>query len=239
MTPSRPALRTGLPLLLLLLLPTPAPADDEEDEEAPPPPYEELLRSVRTRSAQDTLGNGLFALGMEAFHAGRVDEASGKLQEFARRYPWNVSLNEGLETILLIRENREFRDEPLKIYAAAQAERLAGRPDSAAALARAGLERYPGARIRHHWRFLLAELARDRGDHVAAIGFSLAVADTVAKSRLAPYALELAAEETLALGTEPARALRLYRDLLERYPDSPLAPRARARALALRKKFQL
>jgi TolA-binding protein len=221
----------------LLLLPTAAAAQEEEEE--PPLPYSKLIQAIRVHMPQDTLGEGARALAMQAYEAGRFDEATEKLQEFVRLYPRNLALNEALETILLIRGNREFKDEPLRIYAAADAARRAGRPDSAAALARAGLSRYPGARIRDHWNFLLAQLARERGEHDAAIGFALSVADTTVHSRLAPYALKLAAEEALALGTEPARALRYYQDLLERYPDSPLAPETRARALELRKKLQL
>ena len=221
----------------LFLLPAAAAAQDDEDE--PPLPYEKLIGAIRIHSAQDTLGNGALALAMKDYEAGRFDEAGQALQEFVRLYPRNLALNEALETILLIRANREFKDQPLRIYAAAGAARRAGHPDSAAALAKRGLARYPGARIRDHWSFLLAELARDRGDHAAAIEFALAVADSAVHSRLAPYALKLAAEETLALGTQPARALRFYQDLVERFPDSPLAPESRARALELRKKLQL
>jgi len=220
-----------------LLLPGAAAAQDDEEE--PPLPYERLIGAIRVHSAQDSMGNGALAVAMKAYETGRFDEAVGQLQEFVRLYPRNLALNEALETILLIRGNREFKDEPLRIYAAAEGARRAGHPDSAAAFAKDGLARFPGARIRDHWNYLLARLARDRGDHVAAIGFALAVADTALHSRLAPYALKLAAEETLAAGTEPARALRYYREMLERYPDSPLAPESRARALELRKKFQL
>lgn len=234
---ARPAAAALFAALWLLLLPATAAA--AEKEEPPPQPYERLLQAIRAQTAQDTVGNGAFALAMQVYEAGRFDEAVGKLGEFVRLYPRNLALTEALETILLIRSNREFKDEPLRLYIAAEAARRAGHPDSAAALVHAGLERYPGAKIRDRWNFLLAELARDQGDHAAAIGFALAVADTAAGSRLAPYALKLAAEETLALGTQPAHALRYYQDLLERYPDSPLAPEVRARALELRKKFQL
>lgn len=244
MRPARRALGSVLPAGLLLLavlgllvLPSGAAAQDEVEE--PPLPYEKVIRAVLIHSAQDTLGNAARALAMRDYEAGRFDEATAKLQEFVRSYPRNLALNEALETILLIRENREFKDEPLRIYVAAEASRRAGHPDSAVALARAGLARFPGAKIRPHLDFLLARLARDRGDHAAAVGFALAVADTAWHSRLAPYGLRLAAEETLALGTQPAQALRYYQELLERFPDSPLAPGSRARALELRKKLQL
>lgn len=229
-------------LLLAVALPVlvagPRPASAQGQDE-PTAPYEQLMRAIRLQSPQDTLGNGTLAAAMRTYEAGRFDEAIPMLEAFAKTYPRNLGLSRALETILLIRGNREFQYEPLRIYVRAEAAWKAGHPDSAAAEARAGLERFPGARIRDHWNYLLALVARDRGDHASAVGYAMAVADTAAKSRLAPYALKLAAEETLALGTEPSRALHLYQDLLERYPDSPVAPQVRARALELRKRFQL
>jgi TolA-binding protein len=231
--------RFAAPLAAALILALPAAAAAADEGEPDLSSYERLMQAIRLQTAQDTLGNGAFEAGMKAYEAGRFDEALQKLGDFVGLHPRNLALTEALETILLIRSTREFKDEPLRIDVAAEAARHAGYPDSAAALARAGLTRFPGARIRDRWTFLLAELARDRGDHAAAIGFARTVADTAAASRLAPYALKLAAEETLALGTKPVQALGYYQDLLTRFPDSPLAPEARSRVLELRKKFQL
>lgn len=236
---TRAPIRIAALMAALWVLPLPSAASAADEGQPVLPAYERLMEAIRVQTAQDTVGNGAFAAGMQEYEAGRFDKAVEKLREFVQHYPRNLALTEALETILLIHSNREYKDEPLRIYVAAQAARRAGHPDSAAALARAGLARYPGAKLRDHWNFLLAELASERGDHTAAIGFALTVADTAAASRLAPYALRLAAEETLALGTKPVQALRYYQDLLERYPDSPLAPDARSRVLELRKKFQL
>ena len=85
----------------------------------------------------------------------------------------------------------------------------------------------------------MAEIARERGDHGTAIRYALVIADSTSKSRLAPYALKLAGDESIAMGEDPAKALRLYQALLERYPASPLAPPVRAQVLELRKKLQL
>lgn len=204
-----------------------------------PEPLPSVLEALRARSAQDTVGDGAYAFALRAFDEGRFDEAQLRFQEFTQLYPRNLRMNDALSTVLLIRGNREFKDEPLRIYATAEALRRGGQADSASALARSGLVRFPGARIRDHWNWLLAEIASGRGDHAGAIAFAVAVADTTQKSRLAPYALKLAAEETLAMSGDPTRALRFYQDLLERYPGSPLAPEVRARALELRRKLQL
>jgi TolA-binding protein len=215
-------------------------ADERDGEElTPQQSYDRILEMLLYHTPQDTMGTAAFAAGLRSCEAGRYDEGVGQLRAFTQQYPRNLFVNEALETILLVRANREFKDEPLRLYLAAQLARRTGRPDTAAVLAREAMARFPGARLRDRWSYMLAELSRDRGDHAAAIGYALAVADTSAKSRLAPYALRLAAEETLAIGAEPQRALRYYQDLLERFPDSPLAPEARTRALELRKKLQL
>ncbi len=208
-------------------------------DEALPREYSDLVRRFTNRGPADTLGDGLFAVAEAAFRAGQFDAATKTYQEFAQRYTRNLAMNDALERVLLIKEMRDFEDEPLRIYARAEGLRQAGEADSAAALLRAGVARYPGARIRWHMRYALAEIARDRGDHAAAIEQALAVADTTSRSRLAPYALKLAGDETLAAGGPPERATGSYQAMLERYPDSPLATGVRARILALRKRAQL
>jgi TolA-binding protein len=185
------------------------------------------------------MGSAEYRSGCRLFEAGLFDSAAAVYQRFAGHYPRNLLLNDAIERVLLIRGNREPGDEALRLYAHTLALRSAGLADSAAASASSGLERFPNARIRYHWEFLLAEINRERGNHSEAIRFALLVADSTSKSRLAPYALKLAGDETVAMGDEPAKALRLYQALLERYPASPLAPPVRAQVMELRKKLQL
>jgi TolA-binding protein len=202
-------------------------------------PYRSLIRALSARSVQDSIGFGAYSAAIRAFEAGQFDDAAGMLKEFSQQYPRSLWVNDALETMFLIRENRDFEDRPLTLQVAAMKLRGEGRADSAAALVRQGLARYPGANLRHVWNYSLAEWARDRGDHEAAVLYAVVVADTAAHSRLAPYALRLAGDETLASGKNPARALRFYQDLLERFPESPISPPVRARLLELRKKLQL
>lgn len=202
--------------------------------------YRALLRNYPGgRSPADTMGNGLYALARSAFLSGRLEEAMARSVEFTRSYTRNLYLNDALEMTLLIRGFRDFDDQPLRAYGRVLALRDVGQPDSAAAVSRAALERWPGAKIRHHLHFQLAELARDRGDHAGAMTHALAVADPSAKSRLAPAALKLAGDEAIASGQGQDRGLRLYQELLERFPDSPLAPQVRSEVLEMRKRLQL
>jgi TolA-binding protein len=222
--------------------PAPARQDDRIQPRIPSDAavlYRGLLGNVTIRAPQDTAGVGDFRGARRLFVAGLFDSAAAEFQRFAMRYPRNLLVNDAIERVLLIRENREPGDEALRLYAHTLSLRESGAADSAAAAARDGLARFPNARIRYHWQYLLAETARERGDHPAAIRFALLVADSTSKSRLVPYALKLAADEIVVLGDDPAKALRLYQALLERYPASPLAPPVRAQVMEIRKKLQL
>ncbi|HYJ31600.1 MAG TPA: hypothetical protein VE326_00100 [Candidatus Binatia bacterium] len=204
-----------------------------------PEGYQDLVRRLMARGPGDTLGDGVFALAEGSFHAGAFDEAGGRYADFVQRFPRNLRANLALERLLLMKDGRDFGDEPLRIYARADLMRAEGRADSAETALAAGLARYPGTKLRYHFRYALAEIARDKGNHAAAIEQALAVADTSGDSRLAPAALKLAGDETLAMGGPPERASGYYQSLLERFPDSPLAPSVRERLLQIRKKMQL
>ncbi len=208
-------------------------------DEQLPEGYQDMVRRLMQRGPADTLGDALYSLADASFRAGAFDQATKLYSEFAQRYTRNLRMNEALERVLMIRDCRDFDDEPLRIYARAETLRREGKADSAAAALSAGLARYPGARLRWHYRFALAEIARDQGNHALAVEQALAVADTSSGSRLAPYALKLAGDETLAAGGPVELASGYYQAILERYPDSPLAPAVRAHVLSLRKKMQL
>ena len=201
--------------------------------------YRALLGNLTIRAPQDTAGVGDYRAARRLFVAGLFDSAAAEFQRFAMRFSRNLLVNDAIERILLIRENREPGNEALLLYARTLSLRESGAADSAAATAREGLARFPNARIRYHWQYLLAEVARERGDHLAAIRYALMVADSTSKSRLVPYALKLAGDEIVLMGDDPAKALRLYQALLERYPASPLAPPVRAQVMEIRRKLQL
>lgn len=202
-----------------------------------PRTYQILVRRFGTMSPADSLGDGAYRLAETAFTAGKFDDAGKGYLDFARRYPRNLRVNDALSTMLLIKDGRDFEDQPLLLYARGRAYRDAGQPDSAVAVLTTAAERYPGAKVRDHVRLMLAEMAQARGDHAHALQWAVAAADTAAKSRLAPYALKIAAESSLALGEPPQKALAYYKTILEKYPQSPVTPEARSRALAIRKRM--
>ncbi|MGH7680541.1 MAG: tetratricopeptide repeat protein [Candidatus Eiseniibacteriota bacterium] len=201
--------------------------------------YKAIIRASSANSPSDTLGNGAYAAAKEAFYAGDFDVAAARAQAFIASNTRNLSMSDALEITLLVRNFRDFQDQPLKGYAGVLALREAGRPDSATVLAQTTLGRWPGARVRYHLHYQLAALAAERGDHATAVTQALVVADTSSMSRLAPAALKLAGDESIGMGQGSDRALKLYQELLERYPDSPLAPEVRAQVLEMRKKLQL
>ena len=199
----------------------------------------QLLGNLSINAPSDTAGTREYDTAGALFQQGLFDSAAATYQRFALHYPRNLLVNDAIERVLLIRENRKSGDEPLTLYAHTLALRNEGMADSAAAAARAGIERFPDSRLRYPWQYLLAQMAREHGRHEDAVRFALVVADSTSKSRLAPYALKLAGDETVAMGGDPAQALRYYQALLERYPASPLAPPVRAQVMELRKKLQL
>jgi TolA-binding protein len=151
----------------------------------------------------------------------------------------NLKVNEALELVLLAKNCRDFDYQPLRAYGRVLSLRATARPDSAASVAKATLRDWPGSAVRYHLHYQLADIARERGDHAEAVVQALAVADSTSKSRLAPAALKLAGDETIAMGQGQEKALKIYQELLERYPDSPLAPGVRSQILEMRKKLQL
>lgn len=209
----------------------------DTDADSIPRTYEATVRRFATMTPSDSMGNGEFRAAEALLWAGKFDEAVKAYHDFARRYPRNLRVNDALTTMLLVKDARDFEDQPLRLYARARAHRAAGRADSAAVLLTEAAERYPGAKARHHIRLLLAELARARNDHTAALRWAVAASDTAASNRLAPFALRLAAESSIALGEPPQKALAYYKTILERYPSSAVTPEVRARALEIRKKM--
>ena len=203
-----------------------------------PRTYQALVRRFGTMSPADSMGSGAYRWADAAFTAGKFDDASKWYLDFARRYPRNLQVNDALSLTLLIKEARDFEDQPLLLYARGRAYRAAGRADSATAVLTTAEQRFPGAKVRHHVHLMLAELARDRGDHAAALRWAVEAADTTGKNRLAPFALQIAAESSMELKEPPQKALAYYKAILERYPHSPVAPEARTRALEIRKKMQ-
>jgi len=229
----------GRPLIIV-----PSSDDDSEDADTDsttlgglPRSYQTLVRRFGTMTPADTLGDGAYRLADGAFTSGKFDDAGPGYLEFARRYPRNLHVNDALSMMLLIKDARDFEDQPLLLYARARAYRDAGRADSALAALTAAAERYPGAKVRYHVNLMLAEMAQARGDYSRALLWAVAAADTSKSNRLAPFALKIAAESSLAMGEPPQKALAFYKTILERYPQSPVTPEARARALQIRKRM--
>ena len=200
--------------------------------------YRAILRSSG-RAAADTLGDGMYHAALQAFYEGQIEAAQVAANQFARTYVRNLKVNEALELVLLAKNCRDFDYQPLRAYGRVLSLRATGRPDSAASVAKATLQVWPGSSVRYHLHYQLADIARERGDHAEAVAQALAVADSTSKSRLAPAALKLAGDETIAMGQGQEKALKIYQELLTRYPDSPLAPGVRSHIIDMRKKLQL
>jgi TolA-binding protein len=236
--PPRPTITISSPQGVLLVPPDGAVEDESDSTEGGlPRTYQVLVQRFGKGSPADSMGDGAYRWADAAFTAGKFDLAGTGYVDFARRYPRNLKVSEALTVMFLIKEARDFEDQPLLLYARARALRAAGKNDSAVVALTAVAQRFPGAKVRHHVHLMLAEIARDRGDHAAALRWAVAGADTTGKNRLAPFALQIAAESSMQLGEPPQKALAYYKEILERYPRSPVTPEARARSLEIRKRM--
>ena len=69
--------------------------------------YHTLLGNLSINAPQDTLGGAEYDAARSLFEAGLFDSAAAEFGRFAARFPRNLFLNDALEHVLLIRENRE------------------------------------------------------------------------------------------------------------------------------------
>jgi outer membrane protein assembly factor BamD len=106
------------------------------------------------------------------------------------------------------------------------------------------LESPPGDRRLTRAHFYLAESYLADGDELRAAREFRRVSDDTPNDSLAPEALMRAGDSYAQLWRRPEldpsygqQALATYQELLNRFPDSPVAPRARERVATLQNKF--
>ena len=201
--------------------------------------YRTIIRAAGIRSPA-TRSNSVYAAAKEAFYAGKIDEAIASAAEFTKSYTRNLNMtNDALELVLLTRGFRDFRT-----------SRCAPRPGHLA-VREAGTARFRVGAGRANPRALAGRKnpispslpdrrarprsRRSRGGGHPRDGGGRFIVEEPARARRA----EAGGDETLALGQGRDRALKLYQELLERFPDSPLAPGVRSQVLEMRKGMQL
>ena len=74
-----------------------------------------LLGGLSINAPSDTAGSEEYEQAGRLFQAGLFDSAAGSYQLFALRHPRNLLVNDAIEHVLLIRENREPGDQPLRL----------------------------------------------------------------------------------------------------------------------------
>jgi tetratricopeptide (TPR) repeat protein len=177
---------------------------------------------------------GRYGLGRMYFLRGDYEEAVDGLSSLAESCPWSPWANDALETAMLVAGALGEGHEPLDCYRVAISLEAEG-------LIRAAVDSLDAFSARYSWSslypraiFMRAGLYMRLGDAGRAAEDFEALAERCPLDRLAPRALERLAE----MAASKEDALRLYENILERYPDDPFLDRVRRRYIVLRNSME-
>jgi TolA-binding protein len=170
------------------------------------------------------------------FFEARFDSAAADYREFAARHPRGYLTNDAIARIFLIDENLDSGPRPLTLFAEAAREARAGHPDSATALLTQAAERYPGSSLEDDIFIALGDVVLVTPNHVAALAYYQAVADSMSQSPLAPAAMMRIGRYHAEVAQNDQAAIGAYERVLERYPESLEAGEARKLIERLRRR---
>jgi hypothetical protein len=171
------------------------------------------------------------------FFAGQFDSAGARYRAYAQSHIRGYLTNDAIARLFLLDENSAADEKALRLYAAAALEARAGRPDSAAAALRLGLERYQGSAIEDDLRLFLGDVAQRLKPPGAAVEQYRRVAE-MDDSPLAAAALLRTARYHSAVAIDPAAATAACEEVLTRFPDSVEAGEARKLMDQLRRGYR-
>ncbi|RMF68392.1 MAG: outer membrane protein assembly factor BamD [Calditrichaeota bacterium] len=129
-------------------------------------------------------------------------------------------VNDALELIFLIEENKNDAEDALKLYSEAQKLKLERKTADAIKTLQQVVSRYPAAAILDECLMDLGELESQRGNHLAAIGYFRGVVEEHPESVYASLAQKRIGDiyET-GLG-DTQKAVQAYEKVLVEYPNS-------------------
>lgn len=159
------------------------------------------------------------------FWQGMFDEAAGEYEALAEKGRDSSVVREALERLSLIKLNGELFYEPLAMFVDGMRYEKHGDPVKALTTYGMLLNRFPSSQIADDARYRMAIILEALGN----IGEAKHILSQIASSGspLAPRAqMDLAEMEA---ARNPKRAIDLYSKLIEKFPQSALAPFARRR----------
>lgn len=192
---------------------------------------ESILRSITDKPiAHERLGEyGIEAhklLGDCYFFQGKFTDATAEYQQVVDASSNNVWNNDALAMIALIKENTDYFQQPLSIYAEALRLGLKGDYDAALLNYNLILEQFPKSQISDDAILAIGNLYRRQKQIQQAIA---------SYEQLAQLDSPLAPEAQVKIGDvyrqelhETARAIDAYSNLIQKYPDSVLSTYARS-----------
>jgi tetratricopeptide (TPR) repeat protein len=169
------------------------------------------------------------------FFEAQFDSALVAYRAFAIGHPRGYLTNDAIARMFLIDDNSDVDRKPLILFAAAQQQSRAGRPDSARVLLERAIERYAGSSLEDDLLMALGDTIIE-SDPEAAIGSFQRVADSLPESPLAAAALIRIGRHRAEVGRDLEAAISVYERVLERFPDSIEADEARRRIERLRRR---
>jgi hypothetical protein len=168
------------------------------------------------------------------FFAGHFDSAAAQYRSFAQSHLRGYLTNDAIARMFLLDENSGTDEKALRLYARAALDARSGRPDSAAAALRLGIERYQGSEIEDDLRLFLGDVAQRLTPPGPALEQYRRVAE-MDESPLAAAALLRIARYHALIEPDPAAATAACEEVLARFPDSIEAGEARKLMAELRR----
>ncbi len=186
---------------------------------------------------------GRYQLGQLAFVRGEFDQAVEKLSGFAREHTWSKWANDALDRSILLKralneENEQKGDsiggkKTLELYRRAVMARERGDREKATADLSRITENYPSSSLAPVALYRIAEIKQESGQLEIAAEYFNRLSEEYLLHELAPGALERIAG--IKEENESEEAMRLYQEIMKRYPDYPFMERIRDRYVALSK----
>ncbi|MFQ6132402.1 MAG: tetratricopeptide repeat protein [Armatimonadota bacterium] len=185
-------------------------------------PQPMLMRSPRS-------GYPEFMLAECAFRLGSYKEAEALFKRFAAEYPQSQYANDALARANLLATDVALDPSGTGKYLAALGRSERGDYDAAAAALEGMVRNRPEAPMADDALLLLGSVLEQGGQPGQSLARYEQLLEAYPESVLRPEAMLAAGRVCAQMLEEPDRARQFYRDVVQQYPDTPMAVEARQR----------
>jgi len=167
-----------------------------------------------------------FAQAEVALFRGNFKDASTRFRQIISRYPRGFYVNDAIQYSMIISETLDDAPKQTDLFASAEYFRYVKETDSLESylvkICRVGIPSLAPISYVH-----LAELYRDQKEYQAATDAVDSLQAQFPDSYFLPYGLKLKADIYMQSSDRQEQALKMYRDLLEKYPTYPFTAEIR------------